>query len=208
MSQSGSLSSSGGGGGSGIQTINTIAPDGGGNYTLSSGDGSVTFTPTVNGLSLEAAGTFTNEYFSVYLGSPTGFVTGDGTLYGPVIFDGVIVNSSTSYNTATGIYTAPSAGIYVFNHTICFNGGGATTDNYITLFNGNTFSYRAFQFSPTGNAGGNTEIVSSTFLVPMGAGDTMSVYALASGGGLDVRLYGAAPAAFATTCLFSGYKIA
>lgn len=197
-----------GGGGGGISTINSVGPDGGGDYTLTSGDGSVTFTPTANGQDLSATGAFTNEYFSVYLGSPTVFVTGDGTLYGPILFDGVVLNSSSSYNTATGIYTAPSSGVYVFNHTICFSGGGATTDNYLTFFRGNTWDYRAFQLSPIAQVGGNTEIFSSTFMVSLAAGDTMSVWVLASGGGLDMRIYGAAPIAAAATSLFSGYKIA
>lgn len=38
------------GGGGGVQTINTIAPDGGGNFSFTSSDGSVTFTPIANGL--------------------------------------------------------------------------------------------------------------------------------------------------------------
>jgi len=56
MSQAGANSSSGGGGGSGILTINSITPTGGGNFTLESTDGSITFTDITNGLNLSATG--------------------------------------------------------------------------------------------------------------------------------------------------------
>lgn len=205
MSQGGAnSSSSGGGGGSGILTINTIGPDGVGDFTLSSPDGSINISESGNGLELSAAPV--QEFFSAYLSAPTGNVTGDGTLYGPIVFDGVIVNSSSSYNPATGIYTVPVSGVYLFSSTVCFNGGSAATNQYLTLFQGSAYNYRSFQLTPV-SASSNTEIFSATFMATMSAGDTIYVSALAGGGGLDVLLYGGAPVSAATTCLFSGFKV-
>jgi hypothetical protein len=45
-----------GGGAGGLKTINTVGPDGGGNFTLESTDGSITFTDIANGLNLSATG--------------------------------------------------------------------------------------------------------------------------------------------------------
>lgn len=44
-------------------------------------------------------------------------VTGDGTPYN-VIWDTTFTNQSTSYSTATGIFTAPVTGRYVYNTQI------------------------------------------------------------------------------------------
>ena len=41
-----------GGGGGGVTTINTISPDGSGNFTFESTDSSITFVPITNGLNL------------------------------------------------------------------------------------------------------------------------------------------------------------
>lgn len=147
------------------------------------------------------------EYFSSYLGSPTAFLTGDNTIV-PLVCDGIITNSSSSYNPATGVYTAPSAGQYAFQHTVCFNGGDALTLNYLTLWNGSSYSTRGFQITPVPQSGGDTIIFSAAIFCQLGMGDTMAVSALSGGTNKNVRLYGAAPSSFATTCTFSGQKLA
>ena len=43
-----------------------------------------------------------------------GAVTGNGTTVNPVIYDSTAINKGSHYNPATGIYTAPAAGVYVF----------------------------------------------------------------------------------------------
>lgn len=83
MSQAGANSSSGGGGGSGIETINTIGPDGGGNFTFESTDGSVTFTPIANGLNLSVPGSVgAVTTFDIDVGGPITPIAGVITLNG------------------------------------------------------------------------------------------------------------------------------
>jgi len=147
------------------------------------------------------------EYFSSYLGSPTAFLTGDNTIV-PLVCDGIITNTSSSYNPATGVYTAPSAGQYAFQHTLAFNGGDALTLNYLTLWNGSGYSTRGFQITPVPQSGGDTIIFSAAIFCQLGMGDTMAVSALSGGTNKNVRLYGAAPSGFAVTCTFSGQKLA
>jgi len=72
---------SGGGPGSGILTINTIGPDGGGDFTLESLDGSITFAPVANGLNLSATATGTTSYV-LDAGGPVSPVAGVLTLNG------------------------------------------------------------------------------------------------------------------------------
>lgn len=42
-------------------------------------------------------------------------VTGNGTLYGPVIFDTVVFDQGSDYNNVSGIYTAPISGKYLLS---------------------------------------------------------------------------------------------
>lgn len=58
----------------GVDTINTVAPDGGGNFTLSSSNGSIAISPIVNGLDLTVASSPTK-----YDGNTGGDVVPDGT---------------------------------------------------------------------------------------------------------------------------------
>ena len=64
------LVGTGGGGGGGILTINSIGPDGGGNFTLESTDGSITFADVANGLDLSAVGN--DLYLTKYVVDATG----------------------------------------------------------------------------------------------------------------------------------------
>ncbi len=150
------------------------------------------------------------EYFSTYLGSPTGNVTGDGTLYGPILFNGIITNSSSSYNAGTGIYTAPSTGQYCFQHTVCMVGGDALTSNYVTVWWGSAFSARSFQLVPQPQTGANNTTLSACMFIQMGAGDTMSIYINVGGTNKNILIYGAAPSpgTATATSLFSGFKVA
>ena len=50
------LVGTGGSGGGGIMTINTISPDGGGNFTIESTGGSISLTPVANGIDLAVVG--------------------------------------------------------------------------------------------------------------------------------------------------------
>lgn len=147
------------------------------------------------------------ECFSSYLGSPQANVTGDGTII-PLVCDGIINNTSSSYNPATGVYTCSRAGIYVFQHSICFYGGDATNDSFLTLWNGSQYSIRAFQtggFTPT-----NATVIYTAITPPinMAPGDTMAVSVVSGGSPTkNVGLYGAVPSTFNTTCTFGGWRL-
>lgn len=51
-----------------------------------------------------------------------GNVTGEGTVY-TIQFPTVVYNTATTYNAATGIFTAPFAGTYVFNCGVGYSSG-------------------------------------------------------------------------------------
>lgn len=201
--------------------VSTVNYPGDPNGNVAANPSSISHDPTTGNVYFKTSGTGNTgwtlvpmsggggvtEYFSSYLGSPTAFLTGDNTIV-PLVCDGIITNSSSSYNPATGVYTAPSAGQYAFQHTVCFNGGDALTINYLTLWNGSGYSTRGFQISPVPQSSGDTIIFSAAIFCQLGMGDTMAVSALSGGTNKNVRLYGAAPTGFASTCTFSGQKLA
>jgi hypothetical protein len=41
-------------------------------------------------------------------------ITGDGTVYAPIAFNSILYDYTSSFNTGTFIYTAPTTGIYFF----------------------------------------------------------------------------------------------
>lgn len=52
--------------------------------------------------------------FTAYVSSTITDVTGDGTVYGPVIFDSELFDQNSDYNTGTGQFVAPVSGRYMF----------------------------------------------------------------------------------------------
>lgn len=154
-----------------------------------------------------AGGGGSSVYFSAYLSAPTANVTGDGTNVGPIVFNTALANVGGGYNTATGVFTAPSTGFYAFQESIAYNGADATVSQYIAYFTGSVYESRSFQLQPL--AGGGTFVLSASIAIQMTAGDTMTVHALASGSASKgVQIYGAAPGGGAVVSIFSGYKVA
>lgn len=146
-------------------------------------------------------------FFSANLSAPTGNVTGDGTLYGPILFDEVLINTGGGYDPSTGLFTAQINGVHCFQQTVCFLGGDATTNSYITSWSGSGFGVRAFQMSPV-ITGTDTVVLSASISFPMNAGDTLGVQVLVSGTTQNIEIYGATPPTGISTCsLFSGFRV-
>jgi len=153
-----------------------------------------------------AGGGGITEYFSVNLTSPQNNVTGDGTQY-QIPFNSQLTSTpNANYNTSTGVYTAPSTGIYSFSKTLTVNPNASGATQIISYWNGSAFNIRSAQEEFAANIGGF--ILSDTITIPMNAGDTMSCAVLASGGTKTATVYGQTPTGGATTSLFSGFKVA
>lgn len=190
----------------------TVAIAGGGtnatSFTQSNGIVAYNGTSLVNyaGPQLSSGGVQTNTSqpcFSVYLSATTGSVTGDGTAY-TVLFDTILANVGSGYNTGTGFFTAPRTGKYLFTYTVCY-GGLTAASLIINAFNGSVYSYRSDQVGSIGASG--TYISSGSTILPMTAGDTMSIIASAFGGTKSVQIDGSALTSEATSSVFSGYLL-
>lgn len=80
------------------------------------------------GVTISSAGYLQNTKqptFGAYLNTSLTNVTGASVVVAPIIFDATFFNQSSSYNTATGIFTVPVTGIYHFQCTITLSSVGA-----------------------------------------------------------------------------------
>jgi len=130
--------------------------------------------------------------FSAYLHTSVTNVTGDGTAY-QIIFDTVLFDQASSYNSSTGVFTAPVAGIYAFNVA------GLATG---VLGTHNTLQFQIIPSSPAVNlqgsyinpytvaANGGYCGVNTPFIVQLAASATVHFIFQVSGGTKVVGLDG------------------
>ncbi len=121
-------------------------------------------------------------------------VTGDGTVY-TILYNSPVQTADNSYNSGTGRYTAPRTDYYIFTVSVWLK--GVTAVNHTTIngiFNYNANAVSVFQYCDTSvvgvvDAGGNC-LVSSSIILPMTAGDTLSTNIAVSGNSKVVGLQG------------------
>lgn len=142
--------------------------------------------------------------FTAYVSSTITDITGDGTVYGPVIFDSELFDQNSDYNTGTGIMTAAVSGRYYLSG--CLDISELTALNTIILIEIVT-SNRTYQVFDSNAAirDSASNILSYSFAIfaDMDAADTAYVQLTVSNGVLaTVDITGGA----ATTMLswFSG----
>lgn len=193
----------------GLQTngkmwIGSTVPNANGTHinvgTLTSPDSSVTIGYSSPNITLQVPASGTTCLFSAYTSASYNNVTGDGTLY-TVIFDTAIVNTGGAYNTATGVFTAPTTGNYLFNCTLDLNGFTVAHTDFMGLFEGSSPESRFIRINPgVVAANGDVLHLSGSFLVRMTAGQQQYVNVQVSGGAKVVNVKD-------FYCKFSGYLI-
>jgi len=183
---------------------------------VSANPSSLSHDPTTGALYLKASGTgntgwvqvptsaATTCLFSAYRSSTASDVTGDGTVY-TIPFDTALVNLGSAYNTGTGVFTAPTNGNYLFQSTVNVSDLLITHAEGIFAFNGSAFESRFARYNMGAMATAGIFSASGSLVVPLTAGQTMSVFAFATGGTKVVDVVGAASPAIYTN--FSGYLI-
>ena len=131
--------------------------------------------------------------FCAYASAPITDVTGDGTVYGPVIFDSELYDYSNGYNTGTGNFTAGVTGRYYLGG--CLYLAELTASHTVILIQIVTSNrtYRVFD-STTAIRDTASNIISYPFSIfaDMDAADTASVQLTVSNGTKVVDVSGAA----------------
>lgn len=149
-----------------------------------------------SGLTVDSSGRTTNTAqpaFHAYLSAPTANnVTGDGTNY-VIIFDSEKFDVGGNFDTATGIFTAPKTGKYLFciNFMTTNSVGAQTTGQLFLVTTSDT--YEAPYDSPTATRNaGDFYGKQLSILAQMTAGDTAYVQLNLAGSTKTVGIFGSA----------------
>jgi hypothetical protein len=134
-------------------------------------------------------------------------VTGDGTDYTPIIYDTTDGNVGLAYDTATGLFTAPSDQIYVFTFGIeVDNISNAHTEmSYRIESSGGAIAYGFFG-NPYVSSYSGSLMLSQTCVMALSATETAQVSLLISNGALTINVYGDASGNYNTW--WAGYLLA
>lgn len=131
-------------------------------------------------------------------------VTGDGTQYTALI-DTSVFDQTSSYNTGTGLFTAPVTGRYLFSCGVLMTGMGSGHTSTIVRLVTTARTYRGIVCNPFACKDGSSNLAYNFgAVVDMSSGDTASINVLVSGSTKTISLTGDATNA---PNFFSGYLI-
>lgn len=155
----------------------------------------------VSGQVLTSQGAASLPLWSSVIGTATGFiayksattnnVTGNSTVY-TVICDTATHNDGSNYNTSTGIYTAPTTGLYFFSGVVLLANVSSAYAGASTQLTTTTLNYQQSVLNPgSGITVGGSEItLIINSLAFMNTGDTASFSVSVSGSTQTVSAVG------------------
>lgn len=148
-------------------------------------------------------------YFQAY--RTTNQTVAAGNTSTTIIFDTVIDNVGSAYNTGTGVFTAPATGYYSFSCTCLFDNLSSVVgvSEIILAYTGNAQSLRLADFGIGSAKTANSIIFSNSWSMPMNSGDTIQMQPFVDGSGnyiIDGNSASSTP--FNTASTFSGFRVA
>ncbi len=145
--------------------------------------------------------------FTVALQNTLNDVTGDGTDYSPIIFDTEISDVGNNFDIATGIFTAPHPGMYLFNAGLRYALGATTATSIaftLDVYTGvvNTVSYSLYTENDGAVSNFAVFSIGRSIVIPLIAGQKVQLALRVNGDALTVDLVGQTASAY--NCYFSG----
>jgi len=142
--------------------------------TLTAGSG-ISIANAANSITISATASTTTPLFQAVFGSGVSNVTGDGTLY-TLLWDTAVFDQTSSYNPATGFFTAPVNGFYVFSAFFLVTGLTASFTGLNAYIYTTSRNYLTTLLNPANSFSGNQYLVHvPATICQMSAGDTASI---------------------------------
>lgn len=157
-----------------VENSGTAVPSGG-VLNIVGGTG-ISTSGSGNTITVSASPAVRTSFLS-YASSTVNFTAGTSTLYHP-IFTGITSNINSAYSVITGLFTAPTTGVYFFGSTIRLIATSSTPSVPSLYFNLKGISgsfYRFCEFSFKTPPAFNIDGYSGTIVIPMNSGDTMGI---------------------------------
>lgn len=148
--------------------------------------------------------------FFAYLANTASNVTGDFSTF-TFIPDTIIFDRTSNYNTGTGLFTAPTTGIYSFQGLISFNDPGSLILFFsTTLFVTGTsaYSYIVSNISAVPGTGYDTIATQWSLTVAMTAGDTAHIESIGGNAAITKTMSALGTINPPAISFFSGFLVA
>lgn len=159
--------------------------------TLDISSGSVTITAAAASILDDASlnaikATLNTAAFSAIVGTTITNVTGTGTEY-TVIFDSEEYDVGSNYNNTTGVFTAPTTGMYSFSFAVSVLGmlAASSSSYYFHQTGSATIDYYG-TFTTTSATTLGVSVVNGAHIIKLISGDALSVKFLVSGEASDI----------------------
>ena len=146
-----------------------------------------------NSITVDSSGNVTNPSSvssSLYLGAPANLVTGDGTNYS-VVMDTYNTGGDvgTAYDTTTGIFTTPAAGVYTFDFSLTLDGLLEMVHTiYVQMTIGGQVMDIVYQGVPAGSLVGTVLVVQGSCTRYMATSQTAQLFLDVSDGAKTVSI--------------------
>jgi hypothetical protein len=178
--------------GAAVKTVTLGSTNSTSSTAIKSGTGNVAIN---TGLTIDSTGRNYNTVqpaFSAYLSASTANnVTGDGTGY-QIIFDTEVFDQGANYNNATGVFTAPIAGKYLFTF-YCFLQNLTTSHNFeqmLIITSNRNYSGNYINIANVQVGGSNFLQLTMSAFADMDAADTAYCQIQVGGSTLTVGVFG------------------
>lgn len=184
----------------GINTFNGRTITGTTNQiTVSNGNG------TAGDPTLELASIVINSTqpcVSAYKSANTTNVTGNGTV-ATVVYDTVIFDQGSNYNSGTGTFTAPVTGKYLVIAQTEFSNVGVVAYQFEVYINSTARVWTGANNGPITSASVNTRYAQISAIIDMSATNTFTISSMANGQGADtIGFFGdTKPLTYLSVCL-------